>query len=92
MTACIEKCGCPLGNCLCHRRGEGVKEDFTKAEYTGNASDTQVRWGSNDDPRGLLEPGKVYEVKRVDVHTWHTKVFLTDFPGKKFNSVHFKLS
>lgn len=66
--------------------------EYTKARYTGNASDTQVRWGGNDDPRDLLEVGKVYDIKRVDVHTWHTKIYLVDFPGMKFNSVHFNLS
>lgn len=55
-----------------------------------DASDAQVRWGSNDDPRGILEPGKAYEVASVDVRSSHTKVELVEFPGKRFNSVCFK--
>jgi len=54
------------------------------------ASDEQVRWGSNDDPRGILKVGAVYEVARRDVHSWHTKLELVGFPGKRFNSVCFK--
>jgi len=33
--------------------------------YTG-ATDEQVNWGGNDDPRGLLEEGKQYVYK---IHT-----------------------
>lgn len=57
--------------------------------YNGKASDAQVNWGGNDDPRNFLEVGVPYEVARWEVHTWHTKVHLVDFPGKYFNSVHF---
>jgi hypothetical protein len=60
-----------------------------KMVYTGEACDDQVRWGGNDDPRGLLEQGKAYDVEKIEVHSYHTKVFLVEFPGKKFNSVHF---
>lgn len=57
--------------------------------YRGDADDYQVRWGGNDDPRGLLEPGAEYEVKDVEVHSQHTKVYLCAHPHKRFNSVHF---
>ncbi len=49
----------------------------------------QIKWGGNTDPKGLLEVGKKYEVEGIEVHSWHTKVFLTDFPGKQFNSIWF---
>lgn len=55
-----------------------------------DASDGQVRWGGNDDPRGLLEVGKAYAVAKREQHSWHTKLYLVDFPDKKFNSVCFK--
>lgn len=55
-----------------------------------DATDAQVRWGSNDDPRGILVPGKSYAVASVDVRSSHTKVELVAFPGKRFNSVCFK--
>ncbi len=59
-----------------------------KVNYT-NASDEQVLWGSNTDPRGLLDTDDVYEVEAVEVHSWHTKIYLVGVKGK-FNSVHFK--
>ena len=43
--------------------------------YTG-ATDEQVRWGSNDDPRGTLTEGQSYEVETREVHSWHTKIKL----------------
>ena len=59
-----------------------------KVKYIG-ASDAQVRWGSNDDPRGLLVEGKEYELSDREVHSWHTKISLSEFPGKKFNDSSF---
>lgn len=55
--------------------------------YLG-AIDAQVNWGSNTDPRGLLVEGMEYEVEKVEVHSWHTKVYLKGIDGK-FNSSHF---
>ncbi len=60
-----------------------------KAKYIG-ASDHQVRWGANDDPRGILEIGREYEILERDVHNWHTKLILSDFPKLKFNSASFE--
>ena len=37
----------------------------------------------------LLEIGKEYTVADVEVHSWHTLVWLKEFPGKTFNSVIF---
>jgi hypothetical protein len=56
-----------------------------KVKYIGT-SDEQVRWGSNDDPRGRLHVGEVYTVSMVEVHTYHTKIDLEGWPGKRFNS------
>jgi len=61
------------------------------AIYKGIPNPEAVKWGSNDDPVGLLEPGKKYVIENIEVHSWHTKIFLQEFPGKKFNSVHFNL-
>lgn len=55
--------------------------------YVG-ASDEQVRWGDNDDPRDLLIEGKEYEVEEKEVHSWHTKLYLVGIEGR-FNSVCF---
>ena len=59
-----------------------------KVKYIGT-DDDQVRWGSNNDPRGLLEIGNIYEVEKEEVHTWHTKLYLKGINGR-FNSVSFK--
>lgn len=63
----------------------------TKVRFIEKACADQINWGSNDDPNDLLEVGKVYDVSDWEVHTWHTKVHLKDFPGKKFNSVNFEV-
>lgn len=60
------------------------------ATYLGS-SDEQVSWGGNDDPRPLLEEGRSYEVADLEMHSWHTKITLVDFPDKKFNSVSFDI-
>ena len=63
-----------------------------KVRYLGDAasSDEVVKWGSNDDPRGLLVEGQEYELENQEVHTWQTKYILAEFPDKRFNSVSFK--
>ena len=60
-----------------------------RARFIG-CSSSQVRWGDNDDPRGILEEGSAYAVKSVEIHSWHTEIELEAFPGKKFNSVCFE--
>ena len=63
-----------------------------KVRYLGDAAsgDEVVKWGGNDDPRGLLVEGQEYELLEQDVHSWHTKYILAEFPNKRFNSVSFK--
>jgi hypothetical protein len=60
----------------------------SKIKFIG-ASDDQVKWGSNDDPRDVLKINEIYTIKEVEVHSWHTKIYLEEAPGK-FNSVHFR--
>ena len=48
----------------------------------------KARWGANRDPRGVLDPEVTYKVERVEVHSWHTKLWLVGVEGR-FNSVHF---
>lgn len=64
-------------------------KEKSKVKFIG-ATDDQVNWGTNDDPRGLLEIGKIYTILKIDVHSWHTKIYLKEFPDKKFNSVSFE--
>jgi len=53
-------------------------------------SDFENDWGNCDPIKDNLIVGEVYEVEKVEVHSWHTKIFLSEFPGKCFNSVHFE--
>lgn len=57
------------------------------------ATDEQVKWGNNDDPRGVLTIGSIYEVSEVEVHSWHTKIQLVSSVDDelKFNSVCFEI-
>ncbi len=55
------------------------------------SSPEQVKWGNNDDPDKYLQRGAIYTVALLEVHTQHTKVYLQEFPDKKFNSVSFSL-
>jgi len=60
-----------------------------KVRYTGS-TDAQAQWGGNDDPRGLLVEGETYTLAGRDIHSFHTKYALQEFPGRWFNSVSFK--
>lgn len=61
-----------------------------KVRYFEEASDDQVNWGSNDDPRMYLTLGEVYTLDREEEHSWHTKYYLKEFPDLRFNSVNFE--
>jgi hypothetical protein len=50
----------------------------------------QSNWGGNDDAEKYLKIGNVYTVEQTVEHSWHTKVYLKELPGKKFNSVQFE--
>jgi hypothetical protein len=56
--------------------------------YVGCSAE-QVRWGNNNDPRGILMENQKYYVKKVEVHSQHTKLTLCGVSGR-FNSVCFK--
>lgn len=59
-----------------------------KVMYIGTTLD-QISWGGNDDPRGVLETDKVYEVEASEIHSWHTKIKLVGVAGW-FNSASFE--
>lgn len=60
-----------------------------QVRYLG-ASNEQVNWGGNDDPRECLTRGDTYTVKRTEVHSWHTKIELEGWPGQMFNGASFE--
>lgn len=53
------------------------------------ADESQIKWGSNNDPNEHLRVGDIVEIESVEVHSWHTKLYLVGIPGK-FNSVSFE--
>ena len=57
--------------------------------YTG-ATDLQVEWRANDDPRKVLIMGAMYRVKNLDVQPCHTNIQLEGFEEYSFNSVCFE--
>ncbi|MFH1236753.1 MAG: hypothetical protein V1685_07565 [Parcubacteria group bacterium] len=61
----------------------------TMVTFLGGASQSQINWGSHDDPKGCLIPGGQYVIARIEIRSWHTKVFLKEFPGKEFNGLWF---
>lgn len=60
-----------------------------EAKFIGCSKD-QIAWGGCDDPKGILQVGRIYEVEDVEIHSWHTKYILKGLPGGKFNSVCFE--
>lgn len=38
----------------------------------------------------LLTEGAVYEVESIEVGGWLSYIYLKEFPGEKFNTVHFE--
>ena len=54
-----------------------------------NHSKCVMNWGSNDSPEDLII-GDIYTVDHTEIHSYHTKVFLKEFPGKKFGTGHFE--
>lgn len=40
--------------------------------------------------KALLVEGRIYEVEKVNVGGWISAIWLKEFPGQKFNTVHFE--
>lgn len=72
----------------CEKQSEEGEGSGMKVKYLG-ASEEQIRWGGNDDPRPLLTLGQVYEVEEKEVHSWHTKIRLVGIVGQ-FNDSSFE--
>ena len=63
------------------------KGDLVKFE---SSSKFQVTWGQNDDPDLLLKKNEIYEIEKVQIRSYHTKVYLKGIEGK-FNGSSFGL-
>ena len=62
----------------------------TKVKFVGPVSKEGIKWDNHKDPRDLLQLNSEYTIDHTEVHSWHTKVFLAEHPGKSFNSVWFE--
>ena len=47
-------------------------------------------FGGGGENHHLLEVGKEYYMERLEVHSWHTIVYIAEFPDIEFNSVVFE--
>lgn len=47
-------------------------------------------WGGGGENHHLLEGGKEYTLEDIVVHSWHTIVYIKEFPDVEFNSVAFE--
>jgi hypothetical protein len=50
-----------------------------KVKFTG-CSDAQVNWGRGEDPRQRLEYDKIYDVEKIEEHSWHTLYYINGVP------------
>lgn len=46
--------------------------------------------GGGGENHHLLEVGKEYTLEDIIVHSWHTIVYIEEFPDMEFNSVAFE--
>lgn len=65
------------------KKGTKVIPLFENKEITGGYD------GDKKHAMKFLKEGEFYTVDYTEVSSWHTDVFLEEFPGKAFNSVHF---
>jgi len=59
-----------------------------KVKFLG-CCEAQHNWGSHTGDLSKLKIGKKYKVIKIEVHGWHTKVFIDGIEGS-FNSVCFE--
>lgn len=75
-------------DCIVGETEDDLKEG-SEVVFLGH-NESQQSWGGCSKTEGVLIPGEIYEVAAVEVHSWHTKVYLVGIKGK-FNSVQFEL-
>lgn len=66
------------------------KKNMKKAKFIG-ADESQSNWGSCDNPNKSLVVNECYNVKKTNIHAWHTTYTLESFGDKKFPSTAFEL-
>lgn len=55
------------------------------------ATDLDAGWVCDQErAHKLLTEGEIYEVEHLEVNGWHSTIYLKEFPGERFNTVHFE--
>ena len=47
-------------------------------------------WGGGGENHHLLEVGREYTLEDIVIHSWHTIIYIEEFPDMEFNSVAFE--
>ncbi len=63
-----------------------------KAKFIEEASESQIMWGGCDNPNGLLEVGREYEVIGTAHNQNATLIILGAFPALIFNAANFEVT
>jgi len=66
-----------------------ILDDVKEGDKVKFCESNPLTFGVSSDNAKLLKVHDVYTVDRIEIHSWHTKVFLKEFPGIEFNSVWF---
>ena len=61
-----------------------------RVKYKGFKYKEQHTWAGGSNPEGVLEVGKEYTLYDEEVHSWHTRFYLKEFPDRWFNSALFE--
>ena len=64
-----------------------LKGDLVEFKYS---TKFHVEWGRNNDPDLLLEKNHIYEVEKVEIRSYHVKIYLKGIKGR-FNWTSFSL-
>ena len=69
------------------RRGFNIDNPNRRPVICINNEDNE--WGGADHASSYLNVGQIYHVSHIEMHSWHTRVYLVEFPNHWFNSVAF---
>lgn len=62
-------------------------QNNSKREVICVQSKKADEWFPNADK---VKQGKLYHLEHLEVHNWHTDVYLSEFPQLRFNSLQFE--
>ena len=65
-----------------------IHNDWTRPVIC--VSNEDLGWNTDREKAKLLTVGKIYTLRGIEVHDWHTIVWLKEFPHCQFNSVLFE--